>query len=149
MAVSDFYTSNDLLVRRVYMADWICKQLSKFVNYFNYGELISKKCLIQHQYMVALLEAVECYTPITLVDQDGVNNCLKESQLDTIFNKVEEITGLCFLAKGTTYNPSYDASLPLLGIQLNSLADLDGNTGDVMDLNVDLYGKNPHKPSPG
>lgn len=144
MPVSDFYTSDDLLVRRVYMADWICNQLTKFVNYFNYGVIIKKDCLIKHQYMVALLEAIECYTPITLVDQDGVDNCLKEAQLDTIFNKVEEITGLCFLAKGTTYNPNYDSTVALSIISLNAGGDLITNDGEDFDYNLDIFGKNPN-----
>ena len=141
MAVSDFYTANDLLVRRVYMASWICEQLSKFVNYYNYGETVSKECLIKHQYIVALLEAVSCYTPITLTTQDGVNNCLTEAKLDTIFDKVEDVTGLCFLAKGTTYDPNYDASIPLLIVALNGGGNLVGESGDDIDYNENQFGQ--------
>jgi len=144
MAVSDFYTSNDLLVRRVYMADWICSQLSKFVNHFNYGVIVQKDCLIKHQYMVALLEAVECYTPITLAAEDGVNNCLKEAQLDTIFNKVEEITGLCFLAKGTTYSTNYDSTVSLSIITLNTGGNLTTNSSTDFNYNLDIFGQNPY-----
>jgi len=141
MAVSDFYTTNDLLVRRVYMASWVCDQLSKFVNYYNYGEIVSKECLIKHQYIVALLEAVSCYTPITLTTQDGVNNCLTEAKLDTIFDKVEDVTGLCFLAKGTTYDPNYDASIPLLIVALNGGGNLVGESGEDIDYNENQFGQ--------
>ena len=120
MAVSDYYTSDDLLVRITSMANWICDQLNKFVNYYHYGTTIKADCLIKHQYVTALLETVECYTPITLAAQDGVDNCLTEANLDTLFDKVEEITGLCFLPIGTTYNPNYDATIPLLNINLNT-----------------------------
>ena len=139
MAVSDFYTTNDLLVRRVYMADWICDELTKFVNSYNYGDDISQACLIKHQYVTALLEAVECYTPITLTAQDGIDNCLTEAKLDSIFDRVETITGLCFQAKGTTYNPNYDASvLPAL-TGLNTGGDLVGNDGEDIDLNQNIF----------
>jgi len=120
MAVSEFYTSDDLLVRRTGMADWICSQLKKFVNYYHYGSTIEADCLIKHQYITALLEVVECYTPITATAEDGVNNCMTEAKLTTLFDKVEEITGLCFLPIGTTYNPNYDATIPLLNINLNT-----------------------------
>lgn len=135
MAVSDFYTINDLLVRRTGMANWICNQLNKFVNYYHYGTIIKADCLIKHQYITALLEAVECYTPITLTTEDGVNNCLTEAKLTTIFNKVEEITGLCFLPIGTTYNPNYDSTIPLLNIDLNSGLIVQANTGEYMKEN--------------
>ena len=132
MAVSDFYTSDDLLVRRTAMAGWICSQLKKFVNYYHYGTTIKADCLIKHQYVTALLEAVECYTPITLTAEDGVNNCLTEAKLTKIFDNVEEITGLCFLPIGTTYNPNYDSTVPLLEIVLNS--------GEALLSNIDEEG---------
>jgi len=137
MAVSDYYTSDDLLARRTAMAQWICSQMRKFVNYYHYGSIIERDCIIKHQYITALLEAVECYTPITATAEDGVNNCLTEAKLDTLFNKVEEITGLCFLPKGTTYNPNYDSTIPLVTINLNSGADLQENSLVVLTLNKD------------
>lgn len=132
MAVSDYYTSDDLLIRRTAMANWICSQLEKFVNYYHYGSIIKKDCIIKHQYITALLETVECYTPITLAAQDGVDNCLTEAKLTKIFDNVEEITGLCFLPMGTTYSPNYDSTVPLLEIGLNS--------GEALLSNIDEEG---------
>ena len=139
MAVSDFYTSDDLLVRRTGMAEWICSKMHKFVNHYHYGSLLEADCLIKHQYITALLEVVECYTPITTTAEDGVNNCMTEAKLDTLFNKVEEITGLCFLPKGTTYNPNYDGTIPLLEIELNGPPDgqvVEDNNSETMYENL-------------
>ena len=141
MAVSEFYTANDLLVRRVKMAEWICSQLKKFVNYYHYGQSISRECIMHQEYMVALLESIECYTPITLTAEDGVNNCLTEAKLDKVFNNVEDITGLCFLAKGTTYSPNYDASVPLLQVTLNNgTTVVQTNALETVELNTNQIG---------
>jgi len=140
MAVSEFYTANDLFVRRVGMAEWICSRLKKFVNYYHYGQTIDRECIMHQEYMVALLEAVECYTPITATAQDGVDNCLTESKLDTIFKNVESITGLCFLVKGTTYDPNVDSPIPQISITLNTGGTVDENSGDPADLNEDELG---------
>jgi len=80
-----------------------------FVNQICYGELTPQNTLMNFQYVVASLEAVECYTPITTDAQDGVDNCLTEALLDKFFNNITEITGLCFLPKESTYRP---AALP-------------------------------------
>ena len=55
MAVSDYYTSDDLLVRRTSMANWICDQLNKFVNYYHYGTTIIINMIIQFMYTTLMI----------------------------------------------------------------------------------------------
>ena len=101
-----YYNINDLFMRRAYTAKWICHEMKRFLNQICYGELIPQQTTMNFQYIVATLEAVECYTPITTDAEDGVANCLTEAQLDSFFDNVTEVTGLCFLPKNSTYrNP--------------------------------------------
>jgi len=83
--------------------------MQKFANQICYGELIPQQTTMNFQYIVAALEAMQCYSPITTETEDGVDNCLTELNLDNFFNNVTDITGLCFLPKGSTYRP---AALP-------------------------------------
>ena len=99
-----FYNTNDLLIRRVKTAQWLTDQITEVTNSSFYGELMCCEDLIQLEYVSAALEAIECYTPITDEDEDGVNNCLTEEQLDDFFNNIVDITGLCFPDKGQTYD---------------------------------------------
>jgi len=114
-----FYTSDDLLVRRTAIARWICNQVSKLINHFSYGELLFQEESMNLQYIIASLEAISCYTPITVTTDDGVANCLSESDLDKFFINITKITGLCFLPKGSTYQDAPPADPVVLGpIQL-------------------------------
>lgn len=127
----NFYTSDDLLMRRVHIAIWLCGEAKKIVKQVCYGELVPQKHNIKIQYINASLEAIECYTPITSEDQDGVDNCLTESQLDSFFNNITEITGMCFLPKGSTYRPAALADPEVLGpIGLTGGGTLDLTGGD-------------------
>ena len=116
--MAQYYTTNDLLVRRVGMATWICNKVMKITNSYKYGELVSKGELSNYEYIVACLEAVECYTPITLATEDGETNCLTEAKLNSIFDNVETVTKLAWQPIGTTYNP-YNWVLPG-GVELSN-----------------------------
>jgi hypothetical protein len=51
----------------------------------------------------AYIQAVECYTPVTTDEEDGVINCLTEAEAEKVFENIGKITGLCFLPKNTNY----------------------------------------------
>ena len=99
-----YYNSNDLLFRRIRIAQWLSNQIDSVTNHSFYGELMCCEELSELEYVSASLEAIECYTPITTEAEDGVSNCLTEEQLDNIFNNIVDITGICFSDKGITYN---------------------------------------------
>ena len=99
----EYYNSNDLLRRRTDIALWMCAQTTKITNHYNYGELLSTKYIMHLEYLSGAMNAMSCYTPVTSEAEDGVINCLKESQLDKLFNNVSNITGLCWQPKGITY----------------------------------------------
>tara|TARA_R110002126_G_scaffold127296_1_gene269489 strand:- start:5971 stop:6435 length:465 start_codon:yes stop_codon:yes gene_type:complete len=99
----EYYTSNDLLKRRADIALWMCSQTKKISNHYNYGELLSQKYIMNLEYLSGAMDAMSCYDPVSSELEDGVINCLKESQLDKLFNNVSNITGLCWQPKGITY----------------------------------------------
>ena len=101
-----YYTADDLTKRRVSMATWICGQTHKLVNHYRYGQLVKHDFIMDYEYVVAALEAVECYTPITLASEDGETNCMTEANLDNLFSNFTHISGIDFLPVGTTYNPN-------------------------------------------
>lgn len=124
-----YYTSDDLIKRRVAMADWICMQSQRLVNQFKYGQLVPTDFIYNFEYVVALLEAVECYTPITSEDEDGEINCLTEAALDKIFANFTHISGVDFLGKCTSYNPNNYAGL------YGDYVPVTGNVGGGFTLN--------------
>lgn len=101
--MADYFNSNDLIIRRVQTADWTCAQTKKVANMVNYGQLVPKDYLNKLSYVIAAMEAIGCYVPITSPEEDGINNCLTEAEADKIFNNITEITGLHWQGKGVTY----------------------------------------------
>jgi len=101
-----FYTADDLTMRRVNIARWICTQVHKHESAYKYGELLPQAEINAFQFVVACLEAIECYIPITDVEDDGETNCLTEAKLTAIINNIETITGLTFHCMQTSYNPN-------------------------------------------
>lgn len=121
------YTRDDLLKRRIEIARWVCAQTKKIAAYYCYGQPVCKDFLFNYQYVIATLEAIECYTPLTTVSEDGVINCLTEEKLTNIFSNFTYISGIDFLPKGYTYNPNnYEKPL-------NDQCNL--NSGGEIDLN--------------
>jgi len=104
----EYYNSNDLLKRRTDIALWMCAQNKKIVNHYNYGEALSREYIMHLEYIDGAMDAMSCYTPVTTEVDDGVINCLPESQLDKLFNNVTVITGLCWQPKGITYRNELD-----------------------------------------
>ena len=135
-----FYTANDLIMRRVNIARWICSQIHIIEANFKYGELIKEEYLMNFQYVVASLEAMECYTPITSVAEDGESNCLTEAKITSLVNNIEEITGLRFQCAGTTYNPNnYE------GVTADYIPVVVNNSGSGAQSNTGVSTANPVK----
>lgn len=112
--MATFYNHNDLMIRRVQANEWLCSQNKKLQNMIHYGELVSADYKNKLAYVVAALESVGCYEPITTAAEDGVKNCLTEAQVTQIFDNISEITGLSWRGKGTTYR---NQANPLEGIE--------------------------------
>lgn len=104
MAVVKYYTTDDLLKRRVDIGIWIAAQTDRLVGNLKYGQLLDEVTFMQYQYVVACYMALLGYTPITSPAQDGVDNGLTEANVDDMIDNIEIITGLHFLNKETTYN---------------------------------------------
>tara|TARA_R110002126_G_scaffold155045_1_gene302060 strand:- start:1559 stop:2074 length:516 start_codon:yes stop_codon:yes gene_type:complete len=98
-----YFNSDDLLVRRVSIGEWICTQVQKLASSYHYGQLVDAEYMMNYQYVVALSEVVACYDPITTLAQDGVDNCLTEAELECAFNNISEITCIGWLGKNVTY----------------------------------------------
>jgi hypothetical protein len=101
--MAEYFTSDDLLKRRVDSADWLCAQTKKIVNQVNYGQLVEGEYLCNLELIAALLEVIGCYEPITSEAEDGVKNCITEEHAEKAFDLLHELTGLCWHGKGHTY----------------------------------------------
>ena len=101
--MAEYFNANDLLIRRVQTADWMCAQSRKIVNMVNYGEIVSADYKNHLAYIAAAMDAIGCYTPITTEAQDGVDNCLTEAEAEQIFKNITAITDLHWQEKGITY----------------------------------------------
>jgi hypothetical protein len=118
--MADYYNSTDLTVRLTRLACWISGESCKIAKMFKYGEIPSQERIWNLSYAVAALEAMECYTAVTVAEDDGEINCLTEAQADNIFDNIEEITGLCFAPKGRVYRDPRPAAPVFVAVQLNS-----------------------------
>lgn len=117
MAVVKYYTTDDLLKRRVDIGIWIASQTDRLVGNLKYGQLLDEVTFMRYQYVVACHVALMGYEvlsedpyywhfsrPGSLGDIDGIVNGLTEANVDSMINNIEIITGLHFLNKETTYN---------------------------------------------
>jgi hypothetical protein len=122
-----YYTSNDLLKRRVDIGIWIASQTDKLVASLKYGQLLDEIAFMKYQYVVACHVALMGYTPITTDAQDGVDNALTEANVDDIIDNIEKITGLHFLPKETTYNTNNWSTVALQVGALNDATSIELN----------------------
>jgi hypothetical protein len=133
--MATYFNSTDLTVRLTRIATWISNESSKIVKKMKYGELVSQARIMNLEYAVAILEAMECYTPVTVAADDGEINCLTEAQAEQIFDNIEAITGLCFAPKGRVYNDPRPAAPVNVTISLNGGGSLTLNSGATCCLN--------------
>ena len=98
-----YFNADDLTVRRVAIATWACKQVKKLAASYHYGQLISGEYMMNYQYVIALSEAIACYSPITSEAENGVKNCLTEEELECAFNNISEITCIGWMGKNASY----------------------------------------------
>lgn len=127
-----YFNTTDLQARLYRTGCWIAKEADKLAKQAKYSGRIDPCCMTNLQYVVAALEALECYTPITSEVEDGVVNCLTEEYAENLFNNISKITGLCFLPKNVVYSTA-PADADFTGITLHNTNnfELDNNLGDA------------------
>jgi len=134
-----YFNITDLQARLTRTTCWIADEALKQSNRAKYyGKL--DDCFIKLQYVVAALEAIQCYTPITSEDEDGIINCLTEEQAEQIFDNISNITDICFLPKNTIYTTSEVDDIAQT-TTLNSGGSLTQNAGGA--LNYNFFSKEP------
>ena len=138
-----YFNITDLQARLTKIACWIADEALKQSNRAKYyGKL--DECFIKLQYVVAALEAIECYTPLSSAADDGVINCLTELQAEQIFDNISNITDICFLPKNTVYNTSETDDVAQT-MALNSGGGFILNTGGSSPISLDynFFSKEP------
>ena len=100
--MADYYIAGELQVIRIKTAEWVASTGIKYTDMFSYGEEVCQEKLNNLSFMVAIMEAIECYTPITLAAESGETNCLTEAQLDLFVDIIHNVTGMCFAPKGSS-----------------------------------------------
>jgi hypothetical protein len=106
--MAEYFNQTDLDARRQKTACWIHEEATKIANNLKYSGKIDNCRLSNLSYVVAALEAVECYVPITTAAQDGEDNCLTEALAESLFNNISKITKICFVPKNATYTALED-----------------------------------------
>jgi hypothetical protein len=125
-----YFNTTDLQARLYRTGCWIAAEADRLAKKAKYSGRIDPCCMTNLQYVVAALEALECYTPITSEAEDGVVNCLTEAYAENLFNNISKITGICFLPKNTVYTTA-PADADFTGIELHNSTnfELDNNLG--------------------
>lgn len=98
-----YFVEDDLYQRLTTTANWIALEAIKIVENLKYSGRTDTCRMHNLSFVVACLEAAECYTPITTSTEDGIVNCLTEVEIENIFSNIASITGLVFPPKGTSY----------------------------------------------
>lgn len=101
--MATYFNQNDLDARRQKTACWIHEEATKIADKLKYTGKIDNCRMANLSYVVAALEAVECYIPITTAAQDGEVNCLTEALAESLFDNISKITKICFVPKNSTY----------------------------------------------
>lgn len=134
--MATYYNSDDLYARLTRTASWISSKANDMAKKLKYSGTFSNCCMVDLEFVVACLEAVECYTPITSDDEDGETNCLTEAELDQIFKNISTITGLAFAPKGFDYGTvEIDDNNQFATASFNSGSSLTLNNGNIMEFN--------------
>jgi hypothetical protein len=133
--MATYFNETDLDVRRSRTACWISGEAYKIARMYKYGELPKQGRITNLEYVVAALEAVECYTAVTVAADDGEINCLTEAQAEQIFDNIEALTSMCFAPKGRVYADPRPASPTQEDIDLNSGGAISLNAGGDVELN--------------
>lgn len=96
-----YFNSNDLRARLNKTACWTHTEALQLSKNLKYEGRIDDCRLADLSLVVAYLEVMECYTPITSDDDDF--NCISETEAEQIFENIAKITGLCFIPKNAEY----------------------------------------------
>jgi len=91
--------STDLLVRLQLAGCKYGDLALEYVNDLKFG----RKCATKHQWELFLLnvylEILECH------EIDNENSCFTDEEIQSIFNKISELTDICFKPIGFSYKP--------------------------------------------
>jgi len=96
-----YFNRDDLTARLNKTACWVYERATALSRHLKYEGRIDNCAEANLSLVVAYLEAMECYTPITSSTDDV--NCLTEAEAEQIFENIIKITGLCFVPKNVTY----------------------------------------------
>lgn len=96
-----FFNRNDLTARLNKTACWAHERALSLSKHLKYEGRMDNCKLQNLSLVIAYLEVMECYTPITAITDD--TNCMTEAEAEQIFENISKITGLCFLPKNVTY----------------------------------------------
>lgn len=99
--MSLYFNRNDLTARLNKTACWAHDRALSLSKHLKYEGRMDNCSLADLSLVVAYLEVIECYTPMTVSTDDY--NCITEAELENIFENISSITGLCFVPKNTDY----------------------------------------------
>ena len=99
--MSLYYNRNDLTARLNKTACWVHDRALMLSKSLKYSGRIDNCKLQNLSLVVAYLEVLECYTPMTVSTDDF--NCITETEAENIFENISKLTGLCFVPKNTVY----------------------------------------------
>jgi len=124
-----YFNRNDLTARLNGTVCWIHEEANKITNNLKYTGRIDDCRLASLSFVVAAIEALECYTPITVSTDE--TNCLTEAEAENLFNLISCITGLCFQPKNFSYVEDYEddnnQTNPVLATDLTAVLNTSGN----------------------
>lgn len=96
-----YFNRNDLTARLNKTACWAHERALSLSKHLKYEGRIDDCKLQNLSLVIAYLEVMECYTPITSETDDF--NCMTEAEAEQIFENISKLTGLCFVPKNVTY----------------------------------------------
>ena len=96
-----YFNRDDLTARLNKTACWAHNRALTLSKHLKYEGRIDDCAEANLSLVVAYLEVMECYTPITSSSDDF--NCLTEAEAEQIFENISKLTGLCFVPKNTAY----------------------------------------------
>lgn len=90
------YNTNDILYRGQKISCCLVDKALTLKQKIEVGSYCEDE-VIKFQYAIAAIEVLEAYNP------DSEENCITETQLDTLFNYLADYCGLCFPPVGFNF----------------------------------------------
>ena len=97
-----FLSQQDINIRLQLIAAYIADFAVSVSNQFGYGQKCAEHNFKTLALLVGYIEALTCYQPITgnITEED---NCLSETEAQTIFDHISILTQITFAPIGATY----------------------------------------------